>query len=170
MANQNRRGFIKGAGVALGAVSAIGGGFAAVAMKRAWDPLPSVVAGGITVVDTAGMKGGDIKQVEYRGKPVQILKKMENWEANDARDVVVNGEKYTVIIAICTHLGCIPSWKPTKKIFHCACHGGTYDVNAVNNFGPPPKPMVIPPFAIEGSVISLGNSGPEYEALLAKQV
>jgi len=43
-------------------------------------------------------------------------------------------------------------------------------VNAVNNFGPPPTPMVIPPFSIEGTVLSLGNIGPEYQALLAKQV
>ena len=43
---QDRRDFI---GVAFGAVAAVGGAFSLVAMKKTWDPLPSVKAAGFTL-------------------------------------------------------------------------------------------------------------------------
>ena len=50
-------------------------------------------------------------------------------------------------------------------MFKCACHGGEFDASGVNTFGPPPIPMVIPPFKIEGTKLVLGNEGPEYAKL-----
>ena len=46
--SESRRGFI---GFAFGAVAAVGGAFSLVAMKKTWDPLPSVKAAGFTTVD-----------------------------------------------------------------------------------------------------------------------
>ncbi|MGP1561242.1 MAG: ubiquinol-cytochrome c reductase iron-sulfur subunit [Helicobacteraceae bacterium] len=167
MADCKRRAFIKGAGVALGATATVGGGFVLYGMKRAWDPLPSVIAAGITEVETANMQPGDTGQVEFRGKPVFIMRKTELMPPNDNRDVIINGNRFTVIILICTHLGCIPAW--TGEGFKCACHGGEFDTSGVNTFGPPPIPMVIPEFKIEGTKLVLGKTSPEYEALMKRK-
>jgi len=166
--NDKRRGFIKGAGAALGFTAAAGAGFAGYAMKRSWDPLPSVVAAGTTDVDVSGMEPGQLSQVEYRGKPVFVLKKTAEMPTNDDRDIVVGSDRFTVVIGICTHLGCIPSWSAGNAQFKCACHGGEFDTSGVNTFGPPPKPMVIPPFKVNGQTIVLGEEGPEYQAMKAK--
>lgn len=87
---------------------------------------------------------------------------------NENRDVVVGNADYTVIIGLCTHLGCIPSWAPSTMQFKCACHGGEFDASGVNTFGPPPRPMDIPPFKIEGTKLVLGEEGPEYKKLVVK--
>jgi ubiquinol-cytochrome c reductase iron-sulfur subunit len=163
----NRRGFIKGAGAALGVTAAAGAGLTAYAMKKTWDPLPSVVAAGKTTVDISGMEEGQLSQVEFRGKPVFILKKSSDMENNDNRDVVVEGSRFTVVIGICTHLGCIPAYLPDAKMFKCACHGGEFNSSGVNTFGPPPRPMDIPPFKVDGQSIVLGEEGPEYKKMMA---
>jgi cytochrome b6-f complex iron-sulfur subunit len=55
--------------------------------------------------------------------------------------VVRNTEGIFVIIAICTHLGCTPDWKPSENKFKCPCHGSGYDPEGVNFEGPAPRPM-----------------------------
>lgn len=161
-----RRGFVRGAGTALGVTAAVGGIVALYGMKKSWDPLPGVAAAGLTEVDVAGMKPGDTRRVVYRGKPVFILRKSHDMPDDDKRDVIIDGDRYTVIILICTHLGCIPNWEPDKEIFLCACHGGKYNSSGINIFGPPPKPMVIPEFRLDGGTkLTLGKTGPEYKKL-----
>ncbi|MDR2033778.1 MAG: ubiquinol-cytochrome c reductase iron-sulfur subunit [Helicobacteraceae bacterium] len=163
--NAKRRGFIKGAGAALGVAAAAGGVVALYGMKRAWEPLPSVKAAGITEVELGALKTGELMRTVFRGKPVFILKKGEGMPLNDRRDVVINGESYTIVVAICTHLGCIPAWNASLGLFRCACHGGEFDVSGVNTFGPPPKPLEIPPFRIDGTKLVLGEEGDEYKRL-----
>ena len=161
----SRRDFI---GLSFGAVAAVGGIFTLVAMKKSWDPLPSVRAAGFTTVDLSGMKDGQMAQTEWRKKPIFILKKSADMEPNDARDVVVGDGRYILVIGLCTHLGCIPSWSAAKKQFTCACHGGIFDASGVNTFGPPPRPLDIPPFKVDGTKLVLGETGPEYEKLIGK--
>lgn len=166
--NANRRGFIKGAGTALGVAAAAGGAAALYGMKRTWDPLPSVVAAGVTEFDVSGMKAGELAQVEFRGKPVFILKKNDQMKPDSKRDVMIDGASYTVIVAICTHLGCIPAWASADLQFKCACHGGEFDSSGVNTFGPPPRPMEIPPFDVKGTKLVLGEEGEQYKQLIAQ--
>ncbi len=45
------------------------------------------------------------------------------------------------ILAICTHLGCTPSWFEGQQIYKCPCHGSGYRKNGVNFEGPAPRPM-----------------------------
>jgi len=171
MADQGRRDFI---GMVFGGFAAAGGLAALYAMKRTWDPLPSVMAAGFTTVDLSPMKPGELRTVTWRGKPIFILKKPPEENCNHIADetkkrlVKVGDAEYLVMIGLCTHLGCIPSWEPDKKIFHCACHGGEYDACGVNTFGPPPRPMDIPPFKIEGTKLVLGEEGPEYKKMVGK--
>ena len=163
--NKQRRDFI---GMAFGAVAAVGGIFALVGLKKGWNLLPSVKAAGFTTVDLTPVKENELYQVEWRKKPVFILKKTADMPKNDKREIVVDGARYTICIGLCTHLGCIPSYKPAQKEFVCACHGGRFDANAINVFGPPPRPLDIPPFKIDGTKLVLGEEGPEYLKMVKK--
>lgn len=162
---KSRRDFI---GMSFGAVAAVGGIFALGAMKKTWDPLPSVKAAGFTTVDLSAMKEGELYNVEWRKKPIFIIKKPANAKPNDKRDIVVNGARYIVCIGLCTHLGCIPIYKPASSEFYCACHGGVFNADGENTFGPPPRPLDIPPFKIDKMTLVLGETGPEYEKLVSK--
>lgn len=157
--NVNRRDFL---GMALGGVALVGAGATLAAVKRTWDPLPSVIAAGFTTVDLSPMVEGELRVVEWRGKPVYILKKTAAMSACDTRDVNVGDAAYSVGIQICTHLGCIPAYDSGKAMFKCACHGGEFDACGRNTFGPPPTPMEIPPFKIDGNTLVLGEEGPEF--------
>jgi ubiquinol-cytochrome c reductase iron-sulfur subunit len=154
----SRRDFM---GMALGGFSALGGLAALYAMKRSWDPLPSVKAAGFTTVDLSGAQENVLNVEKWRGKPIFILKKSADMPS-DERDVIVGQDRYLVAIGLCTHLGCIPAYLPNDKIFHCACHGGEFDASGREIFGPPPSPLVIPPFKIDGTQLVLGEEGPEY--------
>jgi len=162
MADKSRRAFM---GNVLAGVAGVGAVASLYAMKKTWDPLPSVVSAGFTTVDMTQLEAGKLEVIKWRGKPVFLLKHSADVKKDPARDVVIGNESYTVVIGLCTHLGCIPSWQNDKQIFHCACHGGTYDVHAKNTFGPPPRPLDIPPFAIKGTSLTLGEEGPEYKKM-----
>lgn len=149
---------------AVGGVAGIGGAAALYAMAKTWEPLPSVKAAGVTRVDVSSMQSGDVRMVEFRGKPVYVIKKTGDMAKSD-RNVKVGSDEYTVVIGVCTHLGCIPAWEADKKQFKCACHGGEFDPNGKNTFGPPPKPLVIPPFRVEGTTIVLGEEGDEFRKM-----
>ncbi|ACM64419.1 TPA: ubiquinol cytochrome c oxidoreductase, 2Fe-2S subunit [Campylobacter lari] len=163
--SESRRSFM---GFAFGTVAAVGGAFSLVAMKKTWDPLPSVKAAGITTVDLTDMKEGELRTIEWRKKPIFILKKDADMAKDSNRDVVVGDVAYTVVIGLCTHLGCIPAYAPSEKLFKCACHGGEFDTSGKNVFGPPPRPLDIPPFRIDGTKLVLGEEGPEYKKMIAE--
>jgi ubiquinol-cytochrome c reductase iron-sulfur subunit len=154
----SRRDFM---GMALGGFSALGGLAALYAMKRSWDPLPSVKAAGFTTVDLSGAQENVLNVEKWRGQPIFILKKSADMPT-DERDVIIGNDRFLIAIGLCTHLGCIPAYLPDQEIFHCACHGGEFDASGREIFGPPPSPLVIPPFKIDGTQIVLGEEGPEY--------
>ena len=155
----NRRDFI---GYSFAAVAAVGGAASLVGMKQAWDPLPSVLAGGFTEIQLSGLKAGTPETFTWRGKPIFVLKKSADMEKTD-RDLVVGEDRFTVAIGLCTHLGCIPAWKKDK--WKCACHGGEFNPSAKQVFGPPPRPLDLPPFSVKGTSIVLGEEGPEYKTI-----
>jgi ubiquinol-cytochrome c reductase iron-sulfur subunit len=174
MANntEGRRDFM---GMALGGFTALGGIGALYAMKRTWDPLPSVKAAGFTTIDLSPAQENVLVTEKWRGKPIFILKKSaamvaKQNEAESARDIVVGGTHYLMCIGLCTHLGCIPGYRPEKDDFLCACHGGTYDLSGIVTKAPPPSPLVIPPFQLKGTELLIGKSGPEYEKMKAAGV
>ena len=163
--SKERRSFI---GMAFGATAAVGGVLALGGLKKSWDPLPSVRAAGFTTIDLSGVKEGELYVTQWRKKPIFVLKKTAQMEPNEKRDIVVDNSRYLVCIGLCTHLGCIPSYYPAKQLFVCACHGGQFNTSGENVFGPPPRPLDIPPFKIEGTKIVLGEEGPEYKALIGQ--
>ena len=48
--------------------------------------------------------------------------------------------------AVCTHLGCIVQYDPSRQLIWCACHNGQYDLNGKVIAGPPPAPLQ--PYAV----------------------
>ncbi|GLH58588.1 Rieske 2Fe-2S domain-containing protein [Helicobacter ailurogastricus] len=164
MAEINRRDFLS---MALAGVAGAGALAGLVAMKKTWDPLPSVVSAGFTTVDVSNMKDGEFSSVAWRGKPVYIIKKKAGMGFDAKRDFKINDGVFTVGVQICTHLGCIPNFESIDKGFLCPCHGGRFTSDGVNIAGtPPPRPFEIPPFKLEGSKITFGAVGQEYQAMM----
>jgi len=151
-------------GKALGGFTALGGIAALYAMKRTWDPLPSVKAAGFTTVDLSAAQPNVLNVEKWRGKPIFILKKDKDTK-QDPRDVVVGSDHFLIAIGLCTHLGCIPAYFGDEHKFKCACHGGEFDASGHEIFGPPPSPLVIPPFKVDGTKVVLGEAGPEYKKM-----
>ena len=164
MANntKGRRDFM---GMALGGFTALGGIGALYAMKRTWDPLPSVKAAGFTTVDLSEAQENVLNVEKWRGKPIFVLKKAKDMK-KDPRDVVVGNDHFLIAIGLCTHLGCIPAYEAEEHKFKCACHGGEFDASGHEIFGPPPSPLEIPPFKVDGTKVVLGEAGPEYKKML----
>ena len=165
----SRRDFM---GMALGGFTALGGIAALYAMKRSWDPLPSVKAAGFTTIDLSPAQENVLVVEKWRGKPIFILKQskdmLKGMKEDDLKRLIKIGDAhYMVAVGLCTHLGCIPGYRPEKHDFLCACHGGLYDSAANVTKAPPPRGLDIPPFKIEGTKLVLGEKGPEYEKMLA---
>ena len=163
--NESRRGFI---GKAFGLAAGVGAVASLVAMKKTWDPLPSVMAAGFTTVDVSNLEPNKLEIVVWRGKPIFLLRYTEDMKPTDGRSVKVGDSYYSVMIGLCTHLGCIPAYRAEKKDFKCACHGGEFTSAGVNKFGPPPRPLDIPPFNIDGNKLVLGEEGEAYKKLVAQ--
>ncbi|MCK4973929.1 MAG: ubiquinol-cytochrome c reductase iron-sulfur subunit [Sulfurimonas sp.] len=167
MHNSSRRGFM---GKAFGAVAGIGAVGSLVAMKKTWDPLPSVKAAGFTTLDMTIYPENELITEKWRGKPIFVLKKTAEMvasqtDAQKERDVVVGGSNFMVAIGLCTHLGCIPAYKGKEVGFLCACHGGQFDWAGVVTKVPPPRGFDIPPFKIDGNKLVLGEVGPEWQSM-----
>jgi ubiquinol-cytochrome c reductase iron-sulfur subunit len=172
----DRRDFM---GMALGAFAGLGALGALYAAKRTWDPLPSVKAAGTTVVDLSTAEENVLYTELWRGKPVFILKVSKDAKPdeapngrnenayNDKRLITVGGDKFFMAIGLCTHLGCIPTFFPDKHKFICPCHGGQFNEAGEVLKAPPPSPLVIPPFKIEGKKLVIGVEGEEYKKMKA---
>jgi ubiquinol-cytochrome c reductase iron-sulfur subunit len=157
-------------GKVFGGWAALGGLGALYAAKKTWDPLPSVKAAGFTRVDLSKAEPNVLNVEKWRGKPIFILKKTPEMVAKQtpeqtARDVIVGKDHFLVAIGLCTHLGCIPAYYPDQYKFICACHGGQFNAAGEVLKAPPPSPLVIPPFKVEGKKVVLGETSPEYEKL-----
>jgi len=166
----NRRDFM---GMALGGFTALGGIGALLAMKKTWDPLPSVKAAGFTTLDLSNAKDNELITEKWRGKPIFILKQSKEMVAKATetkeidRLIKIGDDHFMVAVGLCTHLGCIPGYDAGNQSFLCACHGGMYDGTAMVTKAPPPRGLDIPPFRIDGKKLVLGETGPEYKKMLA---
>jgi len=169
MKDNSRRGFM---GKAFGGVAAVGAVASLFAMKKSWDPLPSVKAAGFTTLDMSGYNANEIVTEKWRGKPIFVLKYTPEMvaafdEKQMSRTIKIGEDHFMVNLGLCTHLGCIPSYNKDEENFLCACHGGMYDVTGDVTKAPPPRGLDIPPFKIDGNTLVLGEEGPEYKKMLA---
>jgi ubiquinol-cytochrome c reductase iron-sulfur subunit len=155
-------------------------GAAAVAVPFIGSMLPSErakAAGAPVEVDISKVQPGTIMTVEWRGKPVWIINRTDEQTAQLAKhndklsdpmcDVTSQQPSYcknshrsikdniSVVVGICTHLGCSPSEKMAKGGdmgdnwdggFFCPCHGSKFDLaGRVYKGSPAPTNLVVPP-------------------------
>lgn len=131
--NNSRRMILAGI---TGAVSAVGVAYAAVPFVKSWQPSAKARAAGAPVaVNIAQLEIGQMITVEWRGKPVYILRRTRDvldglallrsqlrdpdsiepqqptYVSGDAR-AVSGREEIVILVALCTHLGCAPIHRP----------------------------------------------------------
>ncbi len=134
-----RRRFLKNLTYALGAAVAafVGGVLAAAAVGPALRKKPSswVRAGRM-----ADIRPGEVTTVQIR-YPV----KDGFYQTEKVMPLLISRARETGRVVVfssrCTHLGCTVHWDAQKRLFLCACHGGTFNPDGSVNAGPPPRPL-----------------------------
>jgi len=122
-------------------------------------------------LDITSIPIGKTVTVTWRGKPVFIRHRTEseiqitrNTPMSDLKDpekdeARVVDPNWVVLIAICTHLGCVPVTDLGDfKAFFCPCHGSHYDFSGRVRKGPAPKNLLVPDhkFIKDGTVLVIG--------------
>ena len=156
-----------GLGVAVATVPFIGSMLPSERAKSAGAPVEA---------DISKLKPGELITVEWQGKPVWILHRTDEMlrelskdeqQLSDPQSDVPNQPKYSknsmrsikpkylVSVGICTHLGCVPNFRPEISPddlgnawhggFYCPCHGSKYDLaGRVFKGVPAPTNLIIP--------------------------
>ena len=172
--DEDKRKFLLKATGVLGGVGAV---CALTPFVSSWLPSAKAQAAGAPVqVDLSKLEPGQQVTVEWRGKPVWIVRRTPEMLAQLAgadeqlRDPLslvdqqpeyaknkyrsINPE-YLVLIGICTHLGCSPKYTPQVNElgpnwpggFYCPCHGSTFDLaGRVFKGVPAPINLQVPPY------------------------
>lgn len=173
--DQNKRRLLIAATTAAGGVAAAGAGAPFILGL-----LPSErakAAGAPVEVDISNIKPGMMISVEWQGKPVWIvhrtpemldlLGKHDTKLADPGSSVPHQPEycknpyrsikpEYLVVLGICTHLGCSPTYRPEIAPadlgkewaggWFCPCHGSRFDLAArVFKGVPAPTNLIVPP-------------------------
>ena len=149
--------------------------------------------GGPVEVDIGSIGPGELRTVEWRGKPVWVLRRtgpmleslhaqgdllsdphsarldqQPDYARNELRSVKAD---IAVLVAICTHLGCIPSFRPEPGAadigaswpggFYCPCHGSKFDLaGRVFKSVPAPSNLEVPPHHYSAESTLLIGVGP----------
>ena len=174
------------------ATTAVGGlGIAATAVPFVSYLLPSVdteALGGPVEVDISPLQPTQQLTVVWRGKPIWVIRRTQTMLDNlpklnsELRDPLSEEDQqppyaknlyrsikpeYFIAVGVCTHLGCIPTYRPDVGGispdwlggFYCPCHGSKYDLaGRVYKGVPAPKNLEIPPYAyLSESKVIIGN-------------
>jgi ubiquinol-cytochrome c reductase iron-sulfur subunit len=147
--------------------------------------------GGPVELDLSPLAPGKLATAEWRGKPVWLLRRTPDMLARlqSARaeladpDSRVDSQQPTyarnaarsvrpelfVSVGLCTHLGCIPSYRPEPGSlqpgwpggFYCPCHGSKFDLaGRVYRGSPAPTNLVVPRYSFEGAErLVIGRDG-----------
>ena len=174
--NTGRRRFLT---AATSVVGAVGVGFVLVPFISSMQPSAKARAAGAPVrADMSKLESGQMIRVKWRGKPVWIVKRTDSmietlptlddqlrdpeslesiqppYAQNELRSIK---PEILVLIGICTHLGCSPTYRPDvgaadlggdawKGGFFCPCHGSRFDLaGRVYKGVPAPINLDVPP-------------------------
>jgi menaquinol-cytochrome c reductase iron-sulfur subunit len=55
----------------------------------------------------------------------------------------IQGDRFIVFAANCTHLGCPVRWFEESQLFLCPCHGGAFYADGAHAAGPPPRGLYV---------------------------
>jgi cytochrome b6-f complex iron-sulfur subunit len=75
------------------------------------------------------------------GKPEQYPIDSVTLDPRFAIFVVRLQEGFYTLSAVCTHLGCLPAWKPETGVIACPCHGSAFQRDGSIIAGPAPRPL-----------------------------
>ncbi|MBN8489834.1 MAG: ubiquinol-cytochrome c reductase iron-sulfur subunit [Burkholderiales bacterium] len=144
-------------------------------------------------VDVGSLRLGELRTVEWRGKPMFVLRRTPEMidalarhdtlladpqsrrseqpkaARNDLRSI---RPELAVIEAVCTHLGCVPTFRPTPGSpdigaqwpggFYCPCHGSKFDLaGRVFKNVPAPTNLSVPPHRYVSETALLIGAHPE---------
>ncbi len=177
--NRQRRRFLTTATTVVGA---IGAGAVSVPFIMSWMPSERAkVAGAPVQFDLSQLEPGRQVTIEWRSKPIFVLRRtpailkrldqethLSNLRDPDS-DVTTQQpdyarnryrsirDEYFVVIGICTHLGCIPTFRPDVAPedlgpewiggYFCPCHSSRFDLaGRVFHGVPAPTNLVVPPY------------------------
>ncbi len=177
------------------AMGSVGAAYVATPFVLSMDPSAKAKAAGAPIdVDISKLEPGQLMTVEWRGKPVWVLRRNEQmlktlpeldpllrdpnsdelsqqpaYAKNPHRSI---NPEFMVMIGICTHLGCSPTYRPEfappdlgpdwKGGFFCPCHGSTYDLaGRVYKGVPAPSNLVVPPYHFVSATRLLVGVDPE---------
>lgn len=173
-------------------VAAVGAGFVAVPFLSSWMPSERAKNAGAPVeVDISKLEEGRLLIVEWQSKPVWIVKRsaktladlatLDDKVSDPASEVVSQQPAYAqnasrsvksevlVLVGICTHLGCSPTFRPELGAtdlgadwlggFFCPCHSSKFDLaGRVYSGMPAPTNLVVPPHRyVSDTVIIIGE-------------
>lgn len=177
--NTGRRRFLVGATTVVGGAGLVA---AAVPFLSSMQPSERAQAAGAPVeIDTTNVEPGQLIRVEWRGKPIWIVRRTDAMLATLENDMLVSKlrdpesavvsqqpeyvvnyhrslrPEVLVLVGICTHLGCTPTYRPEKAPadlgeqwlggFFCPCHGSRFDLaGRVYQGVPAPTNLVVPPY------------------------
>lgn len=182
-----RRRFLVRATTLVGGVGAV---CAAAPFIQSWFPSDKAQALGAPIeIDVSKLEAGAQITYAWRGKPVWIihrpqavLDKLESlntllrdpesldesqqpkYAQNRYRSIK---SEYLVLVGLCTHLGCVPTYRPDiggidaewPGGFFCPCHGSKYDLaGRVYKGVPAPSNLIVPPHKyVSEKVILIGQ-------------
>lgn len=157
----------------------------------------ALAAGAPVEVDLSKLQPGEKIEVEWRRKPVWIvrrsaqmvdsLKKTESRLRDPAsidpqqpafaqNEIRALKPEFLVLVGICTHLGCSPTFRPEIAPedlgpnwvggFYCPCHGSRFDLSGrVYQNVPANKNLEVPPYKfISENVVLIGETDTEEAA------
>ena len=174
--DMERRQFLTGTATVLGGV---GASVAAIPFVSTFQPSARAKAIGAPVeANIDQIEPGQRVTYKWRGKPVWVVRRTEEQlkALEDSTAVLADPEsaqstqpvfaenswrslnrEYLVLVGICTHLGCSPSFRPLLQDeimgadwqggFYCPCHGSKFDLSGRVYAGvPAPTNMEVPPY------------------------
>ncbi|VDN53721.1 unnamed protein product [Dracunculus medinensis] len=112
---------------------------------------------------------GQTKTFEWQGKPVFVKHRTED-EIKREKEVVVSElrdpehddqrvqkDEWSVVIGICTHLGCVPIANAGDfGGYYCPCHGSHYDGSGRIRRGPAPLNLEVPKYKFKDNSLIIG--------------
>lgn len=177
----------------VGVIGAAGAAAMVIPLVSSMSPSARAKAAGAPVeIDISKLEPGQRVIVEWRGKPVWVLKRtpdlLDGLKAveDNLRDVESDDSdqpdyaknefrsikpEILVMVGICTHLGCSPSFRPEvapadlgddwQGGFFCPCHGSKFDIaGRVYKGVPAPTNLEVPPhYFMTDNRILVGSDG-----------
>jgi len=158
--------------VATGAVGAVAVAGIAWPLINQLNPDASTLALATIEYDVSAVEEGQTVTIKWRGLPVFVRHRTAA-EIEEARAVPLGDlkdpetdeqrtreghEQWLIMVANCTHLGCVPTGEAGDfDGWFCPCHGSHYDTAGRIRKGPAPKNLVVPPYEfVSDALVQIG--------------